>query len=260
MASTSERAPLLLEQPCPRNQDREKEVEEEVKRSCQNIQWTRGPLPKNIDHWFYDLRAAGTVPRASLVAASRAMVLKWKDTLGGDYFPYRHSAGGSVMSLEHAHRTFKALTRDLPNSGWVSRACAKHQFELMLWRAWDCLLFVFCPACISFLHEGPKNVALESLGLSSFCFLPGISFLHEGLKYIALESLRLFSLCFLPGISFLHEDPKNSNEWAWNPPLLVFELCTSRVEEEDLSGRGGPSEPSEEEDLQWRRRIDLQYA
>ncbi len=31
------------------------------------------------------------------------------------------------MSLEHAHRTFKALTRDLPISGWVSRACAKHQ-------------------------------------------------------------------------------------------------------------------------------------
>jgi hypothetical protein len=31
------------------------------------------------------------------------------------------------MSLEHAHRTFKALTKDLPISGWVSRACAKHQ-------------------------------------------------------------------------------------------------------------------------------------
>ncbi len=29
--------------------------------------------------------------------------------------------------MEHAHRTFKALTRDLPISGWVSRACAKHQ-------------------------------------------------------------------------------------------------------------------------------------
>jgi hypothetical protein len=48
-----------------RNQDREKEVEDEVKRSCQNIQWTRGPLPKNIDHWFYDLRNAGTVPPIS---------------------------------------------------------------------------------------------------------------------------------------------------------------------------------------------------
>jgi hypothetical protein len=107
-------------------QDREKEIENEVKRSCQNIQWTRGPLPKNIDHWFYDLRAAGTIPPASLVAASRAMVLRWKNALGGDYFPYRHSAGGSVTNLEHAHRTFKALTRDLPISGWVSRACAKN--------------------------------------------------------------------------------------------------------------------------------------
>ncbi len=48
-----------------RNQDKEKEVEDEVKKSCQNIQWTRGPLPKNIDHWFYDLRNAGTVPITS---------------------------------------------------------------------------------------------------------------------------------------------------------------------------------------------------
>jgi hypothetical protein len=127
MASTSERAPLLLEQPCPRNQDKEKEIEEEVKRSCQNIQWTRGPLPENIDHWFYDLRSAGTVPPASLVASSRAMVLKWKNALGDNYLPYNHSAGGSVMGLEHAHRTFKALTKDMPISGWVSRACAKHQ-------------------------------------------------------------------------------------------------------------------------------------
>jgi hypothetical protein len=110
-----------------RNQHREKEIEDEVKRSCQNIQWTHGQLPKNIDHWFYDLRNAGTIPPASLVAASRAMVLRWKNALGDDYFPYLHSAGGSVMSLEHAHRTFKALTRDLPISGWVSRACAKHQ-------------------------------------------------------------------------------------------------------------------------------------
>jgi hypothetical protein len=31
------------------------------------------------------------------------------------------------LYVEHAHRTFKALTRDLPISGWVSRACAKHQ-------------------------------------------------------------------------------------------------------------------------------------
>jgi hypothetical protein len=97
-----------------RDQDKEKEIEDEVRRSCQNIQWTRGPLPKDIDHWFYDLRTAGTIPPASLVTASRAMVLRWKNALGRDYFPYRQSAGGSVMNLEHAHRTFKALTRDLP--------------------------------------------------------------------------------------------------------------------------------------------------
>jgi hypothetical protein len=124
LASPSEDA---QDAPRARNQDREKEIEEEVRRSCQNIQWTRGPLPKNIDHWFYDLRTAGTIPPASLVAASRAMVLKWKDALGEDDFPYQRSAGGSVMNLEHAHRTFKALTRDLPIFGWVSRACAKHQ-------------------------------------------------------------------------------------------------------------------------------------
>jgi hypothetical protein len=113
--------------PRTRDQDKEKEIEDEVKRSCQSIQWTRGPLPKDIDHWFYDFRAAGTIPPASLVTASRVMVLRWKNALGGDYFPYRQSAGGSVTNLEHAHRTFKALTRDLPISGWVSRACAKHQ-------------------------------------------------------------------------------------------------------------------------------------
>ncbi len=55
LASSLERSPLLIEQPRPRNQDREEEIEEEVKRSCQNIQWTREPLPKNIDHWFHDL-------------------------------------------------------------------------------------------------------------------------------------------------------------------------------------------------------------
>jgi hypothetical protein len=128
LAPPSERAPLLLEQPRPRNHDREKEIEEEVKRSCQNIQWTRGSLPKNIDHWFYDLRNAGTVPPASLVSASRTMVLRWKSAFGNSYHPFsRHNAGGMVMSLEHAHRSFTAVTRDLPISGWVSRACAKHQ-------------------------------------------------------------------------------------------------------------------------------------
>ena len=123
----SERVSLSSEQLTSRDLDKEKEIEEEVKRSCQNIQWTRGPLPKNIDHWFYDLRTAGTVPPASLVAASRAMVIRWKNALGKDYFPYHNTAGGAVMNLEHAHRTFKALTKELPISGWVSRACAKHQ-------------------------------------------------------------------------------------------------------------------------------------
>jgi hypothetical protein len=93
-----------------RNQDKEKEVEEEVRRSCQNIQWTRGPLPKNMDHWFYDLRGAGTVPPESLVSASRTIVLRWKGALGEHYFPFENFAGGSVLNLENAHRTFKALT------------------------------------------------------------------------------------------------------------------------------------------------------
>jgi hypothetical protein len=111
-----------------RNQDKEKEIEDEVKRSSQNIEWTRGPLPKNIDHWFYDLRNAGTVPPASLVATSRAMVLKWKAALGGKYIPLSSQhAGGMVPNLEHAHCSFTAVTRNLPISGWVSRACVKHQ-------------------------------------------------------------------------------------------------------------------------------------
>ena len=125
--SLRERVVLSSDQLRVRNHDKEKEVEEEVKKSCQNIQWTRGPLPKDIDHWFYDLRTAGTIPPASLVAASRAMVIKWKNALGGDYFPYRSTAGAAVVNLEHAHRTFNALTKELPISGWVSRACAKHQ-------------------------------------------------------------------------------------------------------------------------------------
>jgi hypothetical protein len=33
-----------------RNQEKEKEVEDEVRRSCQNIPWTRGPLPTYVDH------------------------------------------------------------------------------------------------------------------------------------------------------------------------------------------------------------------
>ncbi len=57
-----------------RNQEKEEATQEEVRRSAQNVRWTKGPLPSNIDHWFYDLRQAGTVPPASLVAASRNMV------------------------------------------------------------------------------------------------------------------------------------------------------------------------------------------
>ncbi len=117
---------------CTRNQDKEKEFEEEVRRSCQNIQWTRGPLPDNIDHWFYDLRSAGTVPPASLVAASRLMVLDWKKAQGWNYFPFKQIAGGMVLRIEHAHRTFKALTLNMPISGWVSRACAKHHSDHVL--------------------------------------------------------------------------------------------------------------------------------
>jgi hypothetical protein len=79
-----------------RNQDKEKEVE---KRVCDS-------LPRNIDHWFYDLRDAGTVPPESLVAASRAMVLNWKSALGEKYFPFGNYAGGMVLNLEHAHRSY----------------------------------------------------------------------------------------------------------------------------------------------------------
>jgi hypothetical protein len=110
-----------------RNPEKEEAIEEEVRRSAQNVRWTKGPLPSNIDHWFYDLRDAGTVPPPSLVAASRNMVLAWKAALGRQYFPYSAHAGGSVLSLEHAHRTFKAVTVDMPLAIWTSRACAKHQ-------------------------------------------------------------------------------------------------------------------------------------
>ncbi len=91
-----------------RNHDMEKEIEEKVRKSCQNIQWVRGPLPTDVDHWFYDLRDAGTVPPESLVAASRLMVLAWKEAQGRGYFTFRRLAGGMVMRIEHAHRTFNA--------------------------------------------------------------------------------------------------------------------------------------------------------
>jgi hypothetical protein len=110
-----------------RNLEKEEAIQEEVRRSAQNVRWTKGPLPARVDHWFYDLRQAGTLPPASLVAASRNSVLKWKAALGRGYYALSESAGGSVVSLEHAHRSFKAVTLNMPLSGWTSRACAKHQ-------------------------------------------------------------------------------------------------------------------------------------
>jgi hypothetical protein len=87
------------------------------------------PQQRGSLHRFYDLRDAGTVPPASLVAASRLMVLAWKEAQGRSYFTFRRLAGGMVMRIEHAHRTFKALTLNMPISGWVSRACAKHHAD-----------------------------------------------------------------------------------------------------------------------------------
>jgi hypothetical protein len=110
-----------------RNQEKEEAIQEEVRRSAQNVRWVKGPLPVNIDHWFYDLRNAGTEPPPSLVSASRNMVLKWKASLGPAYFPLSRNAGGSVLRVEHAHRSFVAVTSNMPLSGWTSRACAKHQ-------------------------------------------------------------------------------------------------------------------------------------
>ncbi len=109
-----------------RNQEKEEAIQEEVRNSAQNVRWVRGPVPANVDHWFYDLRNAGTEPPASLIAASRKMVLKWKAALGRGYFPLSESAGGSALRVEYAHRSFKAVTVNMPLSGWTSRACAKH--------------------------------------------------------------------------------------------------------------------------------------
>jgi hypothetical protein len=110
-----------------RNQEREEAIQEEVRKSAQNVRWVKGPLPANVDHWFYDLRNVVTEPPASLVAASRKMVLRWKAALGRRYYPLSENAGGSVLRVEHAHRSFKAVTSNMPFSGWTTRACAKHQ-------------------------------------------------------------------------------------------------------------------------------------
>ena len=110
-----------------RNQEKEEAIQEEVRKSAQNVRWVKGPLPASLDHWFYDLRNVNTEPPASLIVASRNMVLKWKAALGPSYYPLSRNAGGSVLRLEHAHRTFKAVTLNMPLSGWTTRACAKHQ-------------------------------------------------------------------------------------------------------------------------------------
>jgi hypothetical protein len=111
-----------------RNQEKEEAIQEEVRNSAVAVRWVKGPLPANLDHWFYDLRDSGTEPPASLISASREMVIRWKTALGRGYFPLTEHAGGMVMRVEHAHRSFKAVTSNLPLSGWTSRACAKHQF------------------------------------------------------------------------------------------------------------------------------------
>ncbi len=59
-----------------RNQKKGEAIQEEVRRTAQNVRWVKGPLPANIDHWFYNLRNGVTKPPASLVAASRKMVLR----------------------------------------------------------------------------------------------------------------------------------------------------------------------------------------
>jgi hypothetical protein len=56
------------------------------------------------------------------------MVLRWKEALFGlGYYALSEGAGGSIVSLEHAHRSFKAVPLNMPISGWTTRACAKHQ-------------------------------------------------------------------------------------------------------------------------------------
>jgi hypothetical protein len=62
-------------------QELEKEIENEVKRSCSAIAWTRITRFEDIDHWFYDFRDARTEPPERLVQESRKMVLTWKAAL-----------------------------------------------------------------------------------------------------------------------------------------------------------------------------------
>ncbi len=44
-----------------RNPTKEREIEDEVKQSCNHIRWKRDKEPKDADTWFYDLRDIYTV-------------------------------------------------------------------------------------------------------------------------------------------------------------------------------------------------------
>ncbi len=109
-------------------QELEKEIENEVKRSCSAIAWTKVTRFEDIDHWFYDLRDAGTEPPGLLVQESRKMVLTWKAALGTRYHALQQGAGATIMPLEHAYKSFKAVTSGMSISVWVSRAIARVQW------------------------------------------------------------------------------------------------------------------------------------
>jgi hypothetical protein len=56
------------------------------------------------------------------------MVLTWKAVLGRGYHPLQHGAGSTIMPLEHAYKSFKAVTAGMSISVWVSRAIARVQW------------------------------------------------------------------------------------------------------------------------------------
>jgi hypothetical protein len=122
------RLPASLPRDRQERQELEKEIENEVKRSCSAIAWTKVTRFEDIDHWFYDLRDAGTEPPGLLVQESRKMVLTWKAALGNRYHPLQHGAGSTIMPLEHAYKSFKAVTSGMSISVWVSRAIARVQW------------------------------------------------------------------------------------------------------------------------------------
>jgi hypothetical protein len=122
------RLPVTLRLDRQERQELEKEIENEVKRSCSAIAWTRVTRFEDVDHWFYDLRDAGTEPPDLLVQQSRKMVLTWKAALGKRYHPLQHGAGSTIMPLEHAYKSFKEITAGMSVSVWVSRAIARVQW------------------------------------------------------------------------------------------------------------------------------------